>query len=397
MLENLQAIPADPILGLSAAFKKDTNPNKIDLGVGVYKDESGGTPIMRAVTLATERIQQTETSKSYLPQAGVAEFNNATLELLFGADSSLISDGLVGSVQAPGGCGALRIGAEVINCSQPGTRVWLSKPSWPNHYPLLEGAELTVQEYPYYDHDQHAIDFDAMMSALASAGPGDVVLVHGCCHNPCGSDLSLEQWKVLTDLTLDKGFTPFVDAAYQGLAHGLEEDAQGWRWMAERVPEMLIASSCSKNFGLYRERAGAIVFLTRSAEQTQVACSQAMSAARQIYSMPPSHGGAIVGTIMSDPVLKQLWRTELDEMRDRINGMRDALVDRLDAAGHTGFQFIRTENGMFSFLGISEQQVQRLRDEFAIYVVGSTRMNVAGLTTSNIDYFAKSLVTVLES
>ncbi len=396
MLEQLQSIPADPILGLSAAFKKDTNPNKIDLGVGVYKDESGSTPIMRAVKLATERIQQTETSKTYLPQAGVAEFNTATLELLFGADSALIKDGLVGSVQAPGGCGALRIGAEVINRSQPGTRVWLSNPSWPNHYPLLEGADLKVHEYPYYDHANHAIDFDAMMRALAETGPGDVVLVHGCCHNPSGADLSLEQWQALTDLALQRGFTPFVDAAYQGLAHGLEEDARGWRAMAERVPEMLIASSCSKNFGLYRERAGAIVFLTRDSEQTQIACSQAMNAARQIYSMPPSHGGAIVGTIINDPALKAQWLTELDEMRERINGMRDALVDRLDAAGHTGFQFIRTENGMFSFLGISEQQVQKLRDDYAVYIVDSTRMNIAGLTSSNIDYFADSLIKVLE-
>ncbi|MFK8019872.1 MAG: aromatic amino acid transaminase [Pseudomonadales bacterium] len=396
MLDQLEAIPADPILGLSAAYQKDPNPKKIDLGVGVYKDETGVTPIMTAVSRATERLMETETSKSYLPQAGVANFNTGMLELNLGADHPALLSGRADSVQAPGGCGALRIGAEVLNRSKAGAKVWLSDPSWPNHYPLLEGAGLELQMYPYYNAAEHTIDFDAMLQSLQQATAGDVVLLHGCCHNPCGADLSFEQWQALTELANEKGFTPFVDAAYQGLAKGLDEDAAGWRWMAANVPEILIASSCSKNFGLYRERTGALIVITRTAEQTSVVKSQAMNAARQIYSMPPSHGGALAGVILADKELRAIWETELGEMRDRINAMRAELVERLAVAGHENFAFIQDQFGMFSFLGISSEQVQALRDDYAIYMVGSTRMNVAGLTPDNIEYFANSLIAVLK-
>jgi len=396
MLDQLEAIPADPILGLSAAYREDPNPKKIDLGVGVYKDETGVTPIMTAVSRATQRLMETETSKSYLPQAGVANFNTGMLELNLGVDHPALLSGRADSVQAPGGCGALRIGSEVLNRSKAGAKVWLSDPSWPNHYPLLEGAGLELQIYPYYNAAEHKIDFDAMLQSLQRAAAGDVVLLHGCCHNPCGADLSFEQWQVLTELANEKGFTPFVDAAYQGLAKGLDEDAAGWRWMAAKVPEMLIASSCSKNFGLYRERTGALIVITQSAEQTAVVKSQAMNAARQIYSMPPSHGGALAGVILADSELRAMWESELGEMRDRINTMRSELVKRLAAAGHENFAFIQNQFGMFSFLGISSEQVQKLRDDYAIYMVGSTRMNVAGLTPDNIEYFADSLIAVLK-
>lgn len=396
MLEQLDAIPADPILGLSAAFKKDSNPKKIDLGVGVYKDETGVTPIMRAVTMAAERLLESETSKAYLPQAGVASFNEGMEGLLFGNQHPAQRDQRIGSVQAPGGCGALRIGAEVINRSNAGATVWLSDPSWPNHFPLLQGAGLQIKNYAYYDHASHGIDFDAMIDSLQQAKAGDVVLLHGCCHNPCGADLSFSQWQALTSLAEKNGFMPFVDVAYQGLAEGLEEDAQGWRWMAEHVPEMLLASSCSKNFGLYRERVGSLVVVSNSAKQTEIIASQAMNAARQIYSMPPAHGGALAGTILADPEMRATWEQELHEMRERINGMRKALVKRLDAAGHDSFKFIDDQYGMFSFLGISAEQLARLRQEFGVYLVGSTRMNVAGLTSANIDYFSDSLIKVLD-
>lgn len=395
MLDELVAIPADPILGLSAAFHADTNPNKIDLGVGVYKDESGITPIMQAVSMAAERLLETETSKSYLPQAGVATFNDGMIELAFGESCPAVREGRIASVQAPGGCGALRIGAEVVNRINPGATVWLSDPSWPNHFPLLQGAGLVAKTYPYYNMAERKIDFDAMFSCLQDAKKGDVVLLHGCCHNPCGADLTVEQWRALTDLALEKGFTPFIDAAYQGLAQGLEEDAQGWRLMAAQVPEMLFASSCSKNFGLYRERTGALIILAKSAEQAAVVQSQAMNAAREIYSMPPAHGAALAGTILFDTQLRTLWEHELAAMRDRINGMRSELVQRIVAGGHDGFEFINDQFGMFSFLGISGEQVSRLRDDYGIYIVGSTRMNVAGLTPSNMDYFSRSLLAVL--
>lgn len=396
MFEVLENLPQDPILGLMAAYKADNNPQKVDLGVGVYRDDAGVTPVLRAVKEAERRLETVEDTKAYLPQMGDPVFNQKIIELTFGGDHAVVSGQRVHSVQTPGGCGALRIGAEVIKRSRPDARVWVSNPTWPNHVPLIGGTGLEFMEYPYYDATAHRIDFDAMLAALKQAKAGDVVLLHGCCHNPSGADLSQEQWRQLTSLAAENGFTPFIDIAYQGLGEGLWEDAFGIRWMAENLPELLVASSCSKNFGLYRERTGAIMFVAEVAEQARIAQSQAANAARQIYSMPPAHGALIAGAILESDELRAEWEQELAEMRDRINGMRALLVQKLNAnSAGKNFDFIERERGMFSFLGITADQVKQLRQQYAVYMVNSTRINVAGINSGNIDYLAESVLAVL--
>ena len=284
----------------------------------------------------------------------------------------------------------------MIKRGNSASRVWVSDPTWANHLPLLGSAGLAIEKYPYYDYEGRRIDFDAMLSALQQVEAGDVVLLHGCCHNPSGADLNLEQWQKLTELALEKRFTPFIDVAYQGLAIGLEEDAAGWRLMSSKVPEMLIASSCSKNFGLYRERTGVLCVQAESKRQARAIKSQVLSIARQSYSMPPSHGALIAGMILGDESLYAQWTSELSEMRRRIVAMREVLVERLgDGRSDRNFDFIRSEFGMFSFLGIGSEQVVRLREEFGIYMVDSTRINVAGLNRSNIEYFTESLSALL--
>lgn len=392
----LTALPADPILSLSTAFAAETNPNKIDLGVGIYRDEAGRTPVMAAVLEAEERLLHSEGSKAYMVPAGDEAFNSGIRDLLLGKDHAVLSQARVNSIQTPGGCGALRIGAELIKRGNSASRVWVSDPTWANHLPLLGSAGLAIEKYPYYDYEGRRIDFDAMLSALQEVEAGDVVLLHGCCHNPSGADLNLEQWQKLTELALEKRFTPFIDVAYQGLAIGLEEDAAGWRLMSSKVPEMLIASSCSKNFGLYRERTGVLCVQAESKRQAQAIKSQVLSIARQSYSMPPSHGALIAGMILGDESLYAQWTSELSEMRRRIVAMREVLVERLgDGCSDRNFDFIRSEFGMFSFLGIGSEQVVRLREEFGIYMVDSTRINVAGLNRSNIEYFTESLSALL--
>ena len=392
----LTALPADPILSLSTAFAAETNPNKIDLGVGIYRDEAGRTPVMAAVLEAEERLLHSEGSKAYMVPAGDEAFNSGIRDLLLGKDHAVLSQARVNSIQTPGGCGALRIGAELIKRGNSASRVWVSDPTWANHLPLLGSAGLAIEKYLYYDYEGRRIDFDAMLSALQQVEAGDVVLLHGCCHNPSGADLNLEQWQKLTELALEKRFTPFIDVAYQGLAIGLEEDAAGWRLMSSKVPEMLIASSCSKNFGLYRERTGVLCVQAESKRQAQAIKSQVLSIARQSYSMPPSHGALIAGMILGDESLYAQWTSELSEMRRRIVAMREVLVERLgDGCSDRNFDFIRSEFGMFSFLGIGSEQVVRLREEFGIYMVDSTRINVAGLNRSNIEYFTESLSALL--
>ncbi len=396
MFETLENLPQDPILGLMAAYKADSNPAKVDLGVGVYRDDSGATPVLRAVKEAERQLQLNEDTKAYLPQMGDPVFNRTIVDLVFGADHAVITDQRVRSVQTPGGCGALRIGAEVIKRSRPDARVWVSNPTWPNHIPLIGSTGLEFKEYPYYDRATHRIDFDAMLAALQQAQAGDVVLLHGCCHNPSGADLSQDQWREITTLAQRIGFTPFIDTAYQGLGEGLQADAFGMRWMAANLPEVLVASSCSKNFGLYRERTGAIIFVTAKADQAARTQSQAAHAARQIYSMPPAHGALIAGAILDSDELRATWEAELTEMRDRVNGVRRLLVEKLNTnrAG-VDFDFIQQQRGMFSFLGITPQQVQQLREQYGIYMVDSTRVNVAGVNSGNIDYLVESVLAVL--
>jgi aspartate aminotransferase len=397
MFETLKPVGMDPILGLMAAFRADTREQKIDLGVGVYQDDRGRTPVMTSVKEAEAKLMELELTKSYQGIAGDPDYNQRMLQLLFGADHSILSSGRVKTIQAPGGSGALRVGAEVIQRATPNAKLWVGVPTWPNHIPLLGSAGFEIEEYPYYDMVTHQIDSDAMMETLRQVPAGDMVLLHGCCHNPTGADLSNEQWDQIADLALERGFIPFIDTAYQGLGNGLNEDAYGMRMMAERLPELVIASSCSKNFGLYRERTGSITFIAENPQQVDIVASQAMSIARQIYSMPPAHGALLVSLILGDDQLRANWQAELEEVRLRIKSMRSLLTSGIqgNSAG-IDFSHIEQQNGMFSFLGISSTQLERLREEFGIYIVSSTRVNLAGINSSNIGYISESMNTVLK-
>lgn len=396
MFETLKPLPPDAIIGIMALFRQDADPNKVDLSVGVYQDETGLTPVLESVRLAERRILEAQDTKSYVAIAGNAGFNEAMETQLFGADHAALRDGRVCTVQTPGGSGGLSVAAQLIRRAQPNARVWLSEPSWPNHLPLLSLAGLKLEYYPYYDFAKHEIDFDSMVSALSDLGPGDLVLLHGCCHNPCGADLSRAQWEALAELFEARGIVPFIDLAYQGLSEGIEEDAYGVRLMAERLPEAVVVTSCSKNFGLYRERVGATTLVSATSERAKVASTNVSNVARGIYSMPPDHGAAIVGLILHDRELGELWLEELGEMRSRLNALRRLLVDKLAERGVSqDFSFIEKERGMFSFLGISREQVIRLREQFHVYLVESSRINVAGVNRSNVEYVADSIAAVL--
>jgi len=396
MFQSIERRPPDPILGLSAAYKNDTNPKKVDLGVGVYKDEAGNCPVMKAVKTAENKLWQTEDSKSYIAQAGPELFIKHTAQLLLGADSSALRDNRVATVLAPGGSGSLRVAAEFVARNYPDTRIFVSDPTWNNHIPLLGSAGLKLELYPYYDYVSHQIKFDQMMSKLKNAGKGDLVLIHGCCHNPCGADLTHSMWEALADAALKQGFTPFVDLAYQGLGDGLNEDVYGLRLLTETLPEVIVASSNSKNFGLYRERTGAVMVIADSATAAEAAASQVVGTAREMYSVPPAHGAALVAMILDDATLRNEWDAELTEMRDRINGLRATLVNKLKAkSGNYDFSFIQKEKGMFSFLGLTPEQVKKLIGTYSIYLVGSSRINVAGLNAANIDYTVDSILAVM--
>jgi len=396
MFQSIERRPPDPILGLSAAYKNDTNPKKVDLGVGVYKDEAGNCPVMKAVKTAENKLWQTEDSKSYIAQAGPELFIKHTAQLLLGADSSALRDNRVATVLAPGGSGSLRVAAEFVARNYPDTRIFVSDPTWNNHIPLLGSAGLKLELYPYYDYVSHQIKFDQMMSKLKNAGKGDLVLIHGCCHNPCGADLTHSMWEALADAALKQGFTPFIDLAYQGLGDGLDEDVYGLRLLTETLPEVIVASSNSKNFGLYRERTGAVMVIADSATAAEAAASQVVGTAREMYSVPPAHGAALVAMILDDATLRNEWDAELTEMRDRINGLRATLVNKLKAkSGNNDFSFIQKEKGMFSFLGLTPEQVKKLIGTYSIYLVGSSRINVAGLNAANIDYTVDSILAVM--
>jgi aspartate aminotransferase len=397
MFESLKPAAIDPILGLMAAFREDPRDNKIDLGVGVYQDDRGRTPVMDAVKRAESKLMELEQTKSYQGIAGDAEYNSRMLALMFGDDHSILSSGRIKTLQAPGGSGALRVGAEVVKRARPEAKLWVGVPTWPNHIPLLGSAGFEIEEYPYYDMESRQINSELMMETLRKVPAGDVVLLHGCCHNPTGADLTNAQWDEITEIALERGFIPFIDTAYQGLGDGLEEDAYGMRTMSAKLPEMLIASSCSKNFGLYRERTGSITFITQTSEQATIVAAQAMSVARQIYSMPPAHGALLVSLILGDEELCSDWKAELEEVRLRIKSMRTLLADRIqDNAQGMDFSHIKRQNGMFSFLGVKPEHLVRLREEFGIYIVSSTRINLAGINSSNINYLSESIQEVLK-
>ena len=396
MFESLKPVGLDPILSLMIAFREDPRTTKVDLGVGVYMDDRGRTPVMNAVKRAETKLMALENTKSYQGIGGDAEYNKHMLALLLGVNHSVIGSGRTTSIQAPGGSGALRVGAEVITRARPNAKLWVGVPTWPNHVPLLGSAGFEIKEYPYYDMETRQINADLMMETLRSVPAGDVVLLHGCCHNPTGADLTNAQWDEITEIALERGFLPFIDTAYQGLGDGLEEDAYGMRVMAEKLPELVIASSCSKNFGLYRERTGSITFVTKNADDAKLVLGQAMSVARQMYSMPPAHGALLVSLILGDEELRSEWTTELEEVRLRILSMRTLLADSIqDNALGMDFSHIKRQKGMFSFLGVKPEHLVRLREEFGIYIVSSTRINLAGINSSNIKYLSDSIRNVL--
>ena len=395
MFGRLEALPADPILGLSIKYRADENPLKIDLGVGVYKNEAGNTTILSSVKKAEKFRLENEITKTYIGGTGSALFNERMTALIFG-DHKVINENRVRTVSTPGGTGALRVAGEFIARCKSGAKIWLSNPTWANHKGVFTESGLDIHEYPYYDYENKTLDFDAMLNALKQVSADDFVLLHACCHNPSGMDLSQEQWQQVVQVAKEVGFTPLIDMAYQGFGDGLEEDAYGVRLMAENVNNMILCSSCSKNFGLYRERIGACTVIGETPATTEIALSVVLGVARTIYSMPPAHGAAVVEIILGSEELTQEWHTELTEMRNRINGNRKVIVDKLIEKGVTrDFSFIANQKGMFSFLGITPAQVQQLQDQYSVYMVGSSRMSIAGIAPSNVDYLAESIAKVL--
>ncbi|KAA9001140.1 aspartate/tyrosine/aromatic aminotransferase [Affinibrenneria salicis] len=396
MFETISAAPADPILGLADLFRADERPNKINLGIGVYKDETGKTPVLTSVKKAEQYLLENETTKNYLSIDGLADFGLCTQALLFGKESTIISDKRARTAQTPGGTGGLRVAADFIARQTSAKRIWISNPSWPNHKNVFSAAGLEVREYDYYDAENHSLDFGALLKSLSAAQAGDVVLFHGCCHNPTGIDPTEEQWSQLAELSVEKGWLPLFDFAYQGFARGLEEDAQGLRIFAASHPELIVASSYSKNFGLYNERVGACTLVAADAQTADKAFSQVKATIRANYSNPPAHGASVVATILGNDTLRAIWEQELTAMRERIQRMRQLFVNTLQEKGaDRDFSFIIEQNGMFSFSGLNKEQVLRLRDEFGVYAVNSGRINVAGMTPENMAPLCEAIVAVL--
>lgn len=394
MFENLQPAPADKILALIGLYRADPRSDKVDLGVGVYKDREGRTPVMRAVREAETRLFAGQDTKTYLGLAGDTAFNTAMIKLAFGDKADLSR---IRAAQAPGGSGALRLVAELLQRTRAGATIWLSNPTWPNHMPVMRAAGLQVREYPYFDAASGTVRFDEMLAALRTAASGDVVLLHGCCHNPTGANLNATQWGAVADVLVERGLLPFIDIAYQGFGEGLDADAEGLRLVASRVPEMVVASSCSKNFAVYRDRVGAAMIMARDGAHADVAMSQMLSAARSIYSMPPDHGAAAVRIVLEDTALRADWQAELEEMRLRMLRLRVAFADALRRQSNSDrFDFVASHRGMFSRLGLTEAQVERLRVEHGVYMVGDSRINVAGLPEDGMDRLAKAIVSVLD-
>ncbi|WHO82962.1 aromatic amino acid transaminase [Rhizobium leguminosarum] len=393
MFETLTAAPPDKILSLSVLYRNDARPTKMDLGVGVYKDSQGATVIMRAVRDAEKRLYESQTSKTYVGMAGDEGFNKAMLKLVFGEKADLSR---MFACQTAGGSGALRTIADLLVKARPDATVWLSDPTWVNHVPILKAAGLNIATYPYFDPASGTVKAEAMLKGLKQAKAGDIILVHGCCHNPTGANLTIEQWGLVADLLVERDLFPFIDLAYQGFGDGLEADAAAVRLLASKVPEMAVATSCSKNFSVYRDRVGAVILMGRDAESVKIAGSQALATTRVLYSMPPDHAAAAVRLILEDDTLRADWKSELEAMRLRMLNLRKGFAEALRRQSNTSrFDFIADHRGMFSRLGLTEAQVDRLRDEFGIYMVGDSRFNVAGLREDLLDDLAKAVVSVL--
>ncbi len=395
MLEYLRPQPSDKIIEMIALFKQDTRKNKIDLGVGVYKNEEGQTPVMRAVKEAEARLHHNQDSKSYVALAGQVDFNNFMRELSLG-DS--ISAEHVAAVQTPGGTGAIRQLYELIKLANPNAKIWVSDPSWPNHIAILKYLGMPHAEYTYFDRDICKVDFDGMLSSLEAVSADDVVILHGCCHNPTGANLTNDQWKEVAEFLKTRGAIPMVDIAYQGFGEGLDEDAQGLRILAKNSHELLVAQSCSKNFGLYRDRVGVAFAINKNPEQTKLTQANLNTLNRLNYSFPPDHGAALVCEIAKDPELIQDWKEELEAIRVEMLEKRMALAGALRLHTNSNrFDFIAEHRGMFSLTGIDSDLVLKLREEDAIYMVPDGRINIAGLQMQRIDELAKAIARVISS
>jgi len=395
LFESLQAASADAILGLIAEHRDDPRAQKIDLGVGVYRTAAGETPVLDVVKRAEQTLLDTQNTKTYIGTAGAADFNAAMQALTFGDASP---DERLTTIQTPGGSGSLRVAAGMILRSSPHASVWVSEPTWANHWPLLTGAGVNLKAYPYYDPENHVINIDEMLATLRTAPAGDIVLLHACCHNPSGLDPSVEEWQAITDVLVESKLIPFLDMAYQGFVKNIDDDAYPIRLMAERVPEMIVSSSCSKNFGLYRDRVGTLSLLAADSVTRDIVSSQVSSLVRTLYSVPPDHGAAVVSLILNDDELRAAWIDELAEMCERIRAMRVLLHDALaEKIPDHDFSHLVRATGMFCFLGITAEQVVTLKKDFGIYMVGSSRINVAGITPDNVDYLADSIAATIKS
>jgi aspartate/tyrosine/aromatic aminotransferase len=397
MFESIQPAPPDAILGLTEAFRADPNPQKINLSVGVYQDASGKTPLLESVRRAGERIVPQQKSKSYLPIPGSPAYAAAVQALMFGDGHEAVASGRVATSHTPGGTGALRVAADLIHQQLPKTTVWLTQPTWPNHPQIFAAAGVPTKSVPYFDAATNGLAWEQLLAAIQQLPGGDVILLHGCCHNPTGIDPTPEQWRKLADAVYARGLLPLLDFAYQGFADGIEEDAAGLREFCRPGAELLVCSSFSKNFGLYCERVGALSVVASNKLAADAVQSHVKACIRANYSNPPAHGAELVTTILGDKELRAQWVEEVAAMRDRINGMRKLLVDTLQAKGVTGdYSFITRQRGMFSFSGLKPEHVEALKQQYAIYVVGSGRINVAGITPDNCDRLCTAIAAVVK-
>jgi len=395
MFETLDPLPPDPILGVSAAFRRDTSPLKVDLGVGVYRDESGNTPVPAAVREAERLLIGAQTSKSYVGPAGNIEFNERIIDLALGTLAQTLAE-RTATIQTVGGCGALRLGAELLKVSRPDAVVHVSDPTWANHEPLIGSSGLRLQRYPYFDAARRDLAFEAMLEYCGRLPAGAVLLLHACCHNPTGADPTAEQWQAIAEVVERRGLVPFVDLAYQGFGDDLETDVAGLRALVQRVPELLVAVSCSKNFGLYRERTGALAVISANASARAAVATHQARLARRMYSMPPDHGAAVAARVLGNAALRQAWQEEVATMVARMKSLRTLLAARLAARlpGHD-FAWLTRQRGMFSLLGLAEADIARLRDQHHVYVPPDGRMNVAGISDANVDYVADAVAALL--
>ena len=395
MFESMDKAPADPIMGITELYNTDTNPKKINLSMGVFKDEQGNTPLLDCVKEAEAKIYATEDTKAYSAIEGFSSFNDAVLPLIFGTKHEAVTSGRAATIHTPGGSGALRVVADFLYKLSASKIIWVSDPTWVNHINIFETAGLQVKRYPYFDRATNGLAFDTMMSALKDIPSGDTVLFHGCCHNPTGVDPSNDQWQQISNLVHGNGLLPLLDFAYQGFAEGIREDGEGPLKLVQPGKETLICGSFSKNFALYNERTGSLTAVAADAAAVNVATSQIKSVIRAIYSSPPAHGGIIVSTILNDPDLRTQWESELKQMRERIQNMRQLLAETLTAKGVPGdHSFITRQRGMFSFSGLNSTQVEQLKNDHSVYIVGNGRINVAAITPDNCDALCEAIANV---